>query len=391
MAELSKRFDGQLEVSPPVTDSQLSEVPGKRGILALLGVGDAPIILLTAANVRARLRARLTAPLEGQRSRTVDLRSVTRKVVWRLTGGHFETDLEFFEAARSMYPQTYTELLGWRPGWFVRVDPADEYPHFARTRDMAHGAGMHLGPFPDGRSADRFIDVIQDAFDLCRHYRCLRQSPNAQPCAYAQMNHCLSSCDGTISMADYRTVIARAADFAAGRRRRVIDAMTERMKSAAEKLHFERAANVKSRLDRLADLDKPAYAHVAPLEEFRYILIQPSGTSRRARVFLANGGLVAAGGELDYPLVPAQLGRTVRRMAARARSAPCAGAAELWRMGLIAHYLFCSDRRRGLMLRWREELTAEQLGEAMEAAKDQLRLRAPKPRRKDPDRQKESN
>ena len=60
-------------------------------------------------------------------------------------------------------------------------------------------------------------------------------------------------------------------------------------------------------------------------------------------------------------------------------------------MGLIAHYLFCSDRRRGLMLRWREDLTAEQLGEAIEAAKDHLRLRAPKPRGRDPDRQKESN
>ena len=46
------------------------------------------------------------------------------------------------------------------------------------------------------------------------------------------------------------------------------------------------------------------------------------------------------------------------------------GQAFRWRMGLVAHYLFSSGRRRGLMLRWSDGLTAKMLTDAVEQAKD---------------------
>lgn len=385
MPDWIKSFDGRLEVSPPLADEQLGQVPAKRGVFALLGDRDEPIILLTAADIRARLRNRLAAPLDDRRRKTVDLREITRKVLWRLTFSHFETDLAYFELVRRMWPKDYGQMLAWRRGWFVHVNPEEQFPRFVRTSEVSAGPGRYFGPFADGRSATHFVDAVQDTFDLCRDYSCLRLSPGGQQCTYAQMGRCSSPCDGTISMADYRKLVAEAAEFAAGRREHHKRRLTEQMAAAALALQYERASALKVRISRLEEFDKPACRFVAPVEQFRYVICQRGGTGRKVRVFLVNAGAITSAGELDYPLDAARLDKVLKRMAALAARPLTFKQAELYRMGLVANYLFCSEDRRGLILRWEPSLKAQQLCEQVESVAGRLKLRAGKGRKKEID------
>jgi len=182
-------------------------------------------------------------------------------------------------------------------------------------------------------------------------------------------------------MEAYREVVARAADFAAGRRDDFHDELKHQMAAASATLKFEKAASLKTRLERLGAFDSPAYRHVAPTEAFRFLLVQRGLSRRQARVFLVDRGHVAAGRDLDYPLRARQLAGACTRMAThctRERSDD----ADPWRMGLVARYLLCSDQRRGLVLRWDGDVTPEALGEAIEGAKGDLKLRAPARRKK---------
>ena len=381
MADWMRMFDGHLPVAPPLGEEHLREIPAKRGVFALLAEDDKPIVLLTAADIRARIRHRLQHPEPDHRGRSADLRQITRKVVYKLAGSYFETDLQYLEIARTMHPRAWRSLVAWKPAWFVRVDPDEPFPHFAHTRDVFATAGRYFGPFPSGRDAGAFVDALQDAFDLCRDLRCLRQAPHAQPCPYLQMNRCLGPCCGQIDMEAYREVVARATDFAAGRRDDFHNDLKRQMAAAAAALAFEKAASIKTRLERLGAFDSPAYRHVAPAETFRFLLVQQGLSRREARVFLVDRGHVAAGRDLDYPLQARQLAGACTRMAGhctRERSDD----ADPWRMGLVARYLLCSDQRRGLILRWDENVTPEALGEAMEGAKGDLKLRAPARRKK---------
>ena len=79
MGEWIESFDARLEVTPPLTEKELGQIPPRRGVLGLLSENNEPIILLTAANIRARLKTRLSAPLPDRRRKTVDLREITRK------------------------------------------------------------------------------------------------------------------------------------------------------------------------------------------------------------------------------------------------------------------------------------------------------------------------
>jgi len=218
-SDLAGMFEGRLDVAAPLSDQQLREIPTKRGVFLLTADDDRPILLATAASIRSRVRGRLDEKDPEHSSRSADLRTITRAVHWKLAGGRFETDWRYLEIARAIWPKSYAKLLSWKPPWFVHVDPAEPYPHLRRTRDIFAGPGRNVGPFETTRSAEKFIEIVQDAFDLCRDIQCLRRSPNAPRCSYGQMGRCLSPCDGTIGMDAYRRQVARAADFAAGLRR----------------------------------------------------------------------------------------------------------------------------------------------------------------------------
>jgi len=364
-----------------MTPQELARIPAKRGVLALLAADGEPILLLTAADMRSRLRNRLTAPDADARTRSADLRAVTRRVAYKLTHSHFETDLYYLQIARAIWPDRYASMVAWKPAWFVHVDVADKAPHFVRTREVGAREGRYIGPFASGRDAERFVGMLAEAFDLCRDLRCLRQAPNAQPCPYAQMRRCASPCDGTISMEAYASMVSDALAFAQGNRDELRQSFQRQMRSAAEALEFEWAQALKVRLDRLAEFDSPSFAHAKPLEQFCFMIVQGGGSVRRATAFVARGGSLVPAGMLDYPLKVEQLEAVVKQAADERGHPGPAGRFERLCMGLVARYVFSSPQRRGLIVRWAPAMTADDLAGAIEGAAGVLNLRAPRPRK----------
>ena len=463
MTEWAALFDGQLGLSPAPLDEALGKLPARRGLALLVAEGERPVLLLPAADLRARVAGRLKNPDEQERRRMPDLAAITRKVLWRLAGSHFECDLRFLEISRKLWPDSYAELLAWRPAWFIGVDLRADYPHFARTQEvLRRGEGVSpsriagilpasvssassvpsssssssssqssvlpsdpvadctggtpmlrqrfFGPFPSGLAAQRFIEALADGFLLCRDARCLRQAPHGRRCSYGQMGKCLCACDGSISSADYRAVVARAADFVAGDRRPAIAALQQEMRQAAADLQFERAAALKARLARMGDLNGPDFAYVAPAEEFRFLLVQRGPKRRKLAAFLADTASIRSAGEVDYPPKAEQLQKLVGRaclpdkhvhdlpgkqrrasMPALLGGEPAVASpsdathgtlkpprfADKWAMGLVAHYLFAGPRRRGLILPVRADLTAEALAQEIEKSAESLGIKKP--------------
>jgi hypothetical protein len=163
-------------------------------------------------------------------------------------------------------------------------------------------------------------------------------------------------------------------------------------------------------MERLAELEAPAYRHVAPVREFSFLMIQPSGSRRRVEVFLADRGVIEQAEPLEYPLDARKVQRRIDRMGrfiaaaaangqvlgtpngdaratrdargtgeqgqdahatARARAAD---EACLWRMGLVARALFAGWAQGGLLIRWRQGLLAEDVCQAIESAAKALGL-----------------
>jgi hypothetical protein len=189
------------------------------------------------------------------------------------------------------------------------------------------------------------------------------------------MGKCLSPCDGSISPGDYRRAVAKAAAYAAGDRGAALAELKKAMSAAAEKLQFEQAAAIKSRLRKLAELSSGVLAGVTVAGRFRFIVVQRGVSFRQAKVFLVDRGHVGAADPLDYPLRADQVRRALEQMAGHVRAEHTWVDICRWRMALVARYLLSSDRRRGLMLRWRAGMGVTELTEAVAAAAPLLGLR----------------
>ena len=146
-------FDGVLDVCPPLTEQQLSQVPAKRGVALLLAAEGEPVVLLPGADMRSRIRARLQKGNEEKQGKMPDLSRVTARVLWKLTSGHFETDLFYLELASSLWPESYRSMLAWKEAWFVHVDLEDRFAHFQRTRKVFATRGSYVGPLVTAKTS----------------------------------------------------------------------------------------------------------------------------------------------------------------------------------------------------------------------------------------------
>jgi hypothetical protein len=124
----------------------LKSVPGKWVVYLMANADDEPVQLLCVKNLRYSLERRLgeappapeqpAAPVDSLHaagvalglSKKVNYREIVRRVYWTRVDSAFEADAVFLEAARAVFPQTYRGMFGFRPAWFVLVNPHPTFP-----------------------------------------------------------------------------------------------------------------------------------------------------------------------------------------------------------------------------------------------------------------------
>ncbi|HET6250356.1 MAG TPA: hypothetical protein VFE47_21900 [Tepidisphaeraceae bacterium] len=346
-------FEQQLDFDPEADfEAFLRLAPAKWVVYLLCDASDKPVQLLCVKNLRYSLKRRLGTDGEAAGlSKRVNYRELVRKVHYRRVDSAFEADWIYYEAAREVFPQSYRGMVGFRPAWFVHVDPDAKFPRYVKTIDLSPRAGMLIGPLEDKHAAARLVEFVEDAFDLCRYYNVLTQSPHGSACAYKEMGKCPAPCDGSVSLDQYRRVVEWSA-------RTLVDPaeflrqQTQRMKSAAAELRFEMAAKIKAYIDQMSQLGKGPYRHLGRLRDMAYLSLQhgPRPQAGNAKVFLITPGKIDPILCLTGEPKPAEVLKTAL-MLAEERLADGLDEIGAERVGVVAHHLFSARQTHGVFLR----------------------------------------
>jgi hypothetical protein len=353
MPEMPPIFEQELAFDPNGDfEAFLKLAPAKWVVYLLCDADDKPIQLLCVKNLRYSLKRRLG--LEGETaglSKRVNYRELVRRIHWRRVDSAFEADWIYYEAARTVFPESYRGMVGFRPAWFVHVDPEAKFPRYVKTIDLSPRAGSLIGPLEDKHAAARLIEFVEDAFDLCRYYNVLTQSPRGSACAYKEMGKCPAPCDGSISIEQYRHVVEWSsrvlvdpAEF--------IRQQTQRMKSAAAELHFEIAAKIKAYVEQMSQLGKGPYRHLGRLRDFAYLSLQhgPRPQDGTAKIFLITPGRIEQILGLTGEPKATEVLRTALTLAEE-RVADGVDETGAERIGIAAHHLFSPKQGHGVFLR----------------------------------------
>jgi hypothetical protein len=265
----------------PVAE-MLKRLPARWAVALLTDGERQPVQLICLRDLRQGLRGRLEQVPGGKRVNWADL---VRGVRWAAVDSDFEADWVYLRAARQFFPAIYQQIVEKNQPWFVHVDPEAQYPRYVRSTALAADSGICLGPFPDRNAAGKLIELMEDAFDLCRYYNILTQYPAGKACAYKEMGKCPAPCDGSISIEQYRRMIEMSV-LALAEPGRFIEEQTRRMEQAAAELRFETAAKIKAYISQLNQIGKGALRCARPLGEFAFVTLQRGPRKGQVKVFL---------------------------------------------------------------------------------------------------------
>jgi excinuclease UvrABC nuclease subunit len=332
-------FDNTLQFDPAGDfEPFLKLVPAKWVVYLLADEHDQPVQLLCVKNLRYSLKRRLGGQETIGPTKRVNYRDLVRHVHWRRVDSAFEADWLYYEAARRVFPQSYQGMVGFRPAWFIHVDPDAVFPRYVKTTDLTRRPGELIGPVEDKHAAGKLIQWVEDWFDLCRYHNILLQAPHGIACAYKEMGKCPAPCDGSISMQQYRRLVEWSARTLVDPSEFLRD-QTRRMQQAAADLRFETAGKIKAFIEQVSQLGKGPFRHVARLADFQYLSLQRGPRSGTAKVFLITPGRIdEVLGLIDESFQPAEVMRLALQGAAEPVADVTADGAE--RIGIVAHHLF---------------------------------------------------
>ncbi len=266
-------FDNKVSLSECESHyDQLKNIPAKPGV-SLLTAGDKPVLLLYGTNLRAIVTRRLDGPDPGQKSRKADLRPLITNIYYKLSYSRFQTQLDFFNSAKEIYPKSWQKLFPKLNAWFIYLDLSGYVPVLKVTDKFQNNQEL-WGPFATKSNADRMLESLTVIFKLCRCTKNLQNSPNSTPCSYSQMNLCSMACNGSTRIEDYNQIILKAVDFLNYPVTNTIEKLKTEIKQLSANLEFEKAEKLSRLIDECKKVSGKAFRWVGPMSRFRIACFQ---------------------------------------------------------------------------------------------------------------------
>src|SRR5438067_4714649 len=134
----------------------------------------------------------------------------------------------------------------------VKVDLSEEWPRFRLTRLKKNDTARYFGPYAGAGALRQTLNLMRKKFGVLTFGRGAPTERELKSATY-QVPTRLSE----ISSEQYRERVAQACDFFEGHSRELIGAVEDEMRKSAEKLDFEKSAELRNMLDDLRRTTKP--------------------------------------------------------------------------------------------------------------------------------------
>ena len=154
------------------------------------------------------------------------------------------------------YMPKYNILLKDDKGYpYLRVDLREAYPVITLASRVKDDGAKYFGPYGSRGRSQQVINAIRATFRLPH---CGKKFPRdigkERPCLNFQMNQCDGWCRPSKTQTEYHYLLEQAVQLLEGKYQSLTDQLKSQMEAAAEGLEFERAAELRDRMQAIASL-----------------------------------------------------------------------------------------------------------------------------------------
>ncbi|MBS9335682.1 excinuclease ABC subunit UvrC [Fructobacillus papyrifericola] len=253
LAKTSKHIEDKLSLLPAEPGSyQMKDYTGK-----IIYVGK-------AKNLKNRVRSYFKQDHEGK---TAELVANIVDFDFIVTNSDKEAFLLENELIKKYKPY-YNIRLKYGTGYpYIKVTQ-ERNPRLALVSEVKKDGAFYFGPYPNVFAAQETLHFLEKNYPL---RRC--KGRQGRPCLYYSMGQCLGACFKTVPMAEYDAQVDRIKRFLSGDTKVVKKRLAKEMDEAAEKMEFERAADLRDQLkyiDETVESQRVLSKDSTPRDLFNY-------------------------------------------------------------------------------------------------------------------------
>ncbi len=220
---------------------QLNQLPDKPGVYMMKDETETIIYVGKARSLNKRVRSYFNRGNHSYKTRImVDYIADFDYIV---TDTEVEAYILEANLIKKYQPKYNIRLKDDKTYPYIKITTGEDFPGIFKTRIIKKDGSRYFGPFANVNAIYKTLDMIKDLYSLRRCRKKLdKNNLEDRPCLNYHIDKCLGPCIGEISSEEYHELIDQVCLFLSGKQDLLIKKVEKKMKEAAEKKNYEKAA-----------------------------------------------------------------------------------------------------------------------------------------------------
>ena len=168
-----------------------------------------------------------------------------------------------------LHSPKYNILLKDDKGYnYVKIS-GDEFPKITYALQTDDKKAQYIGPYTQGFTVKQAVEEANRIFMLPT---CNRKFPRdfgkERPCLNYHIGRCMGACRGKISKEEYLNSVHQAVNYIKNGSKESIERLTKEMEDYAEKLEFEKAAQIRDRINSIKKAEMTQHIYSSKTTDF---------------------------------------------------------------------------------------------------------------------------
>jgi excinuclease ABC subunit C len=225
---------------------RLGSIPARPGVYLMKGEAGDVLYVGKAVNLRSRVRSYFHSPNSHSAKVQLLVESVA-DLDFFVTESEVEALILESNLIKKHRPHYNARLKDDKRYPYIKVTWQEDFPRVRVVRRMLPDGARYFGPYTSSAAMRQTLDLLRRIFPYLTCKRKITGTDN-RPCLYYHIGRCLGPCIGAVSKEDYRDTMNQLCLFLQGKGEQTIASLSEQMEAAAERMEFERAANLRDQI-----------------------------------------------------------------------------------------------------------------------------------------------
>ncbi|MDP4175757.1 MAG: excinuclease ABC subunit UvrC [Bacteroidota bacterium] len=236
----------------PELETKLNNLPTNPGVYQFFNDKNKVIYVGKAKNLRNRVRSYFHSNISSAKTRALVEKINNLELI--LTDTEVEALVLENNLIKELTPR-YNILLKDDKTFPYIVVTNEPFPRIFPTRTVVRDGSKYFGPYTDVKSMRHSLKTINDIFKIrnCKFQidQEVIDKKKVKLCLEYHIKKCDGPCEGLITQMAYREMVDQAIKVLSGKTDSLIKELTEKMNKASELFQFEKAAEIRDKIDHL--------------------------------------------------------------------------------------------------------------------------------------------